>query len=80
MTIEQNGIIMTPQLQKEIAGIKSLSAHEQRQLLQILSATVNKYDDNICDLKLVFHVSQNVLLKPRDLYPLNLMVNPDNAP
>ena len=36
---------MTPQLQKAIAGIQYLSAQEQRQLLQILSTTVNKYDD-----------------------------------
>ncbi len=44
---------MTPQLQKAIsqrsapwcASIQSLSAQEQRQLLQILSATVNKYDN-----------------------------------
>ncbi len=36
---------MTPQLQKVIASIQSLSAQEQRQLLQILSATVNKYDN-----------------------------------
>lgn len=44
---------MTPQLQKAIsqrsasrgAGIQSLSAQEKRQLLQILSETVNKYDD-----------------------------------
>ena len=28
-----------------IASIQSLSAQEQRQLLQILSATVNKYDN-----------------------------------
>ena len=44
---------MTPQLQKAIsqrsaprcANIQFLSAQEQRQLLQILSATVNKYDN-----------------------------------
>ncbi len=36
---------MTSQLQKAIASIQSLSAQEQRQLLQILSATINKYDN-----------------------------------
>ena len=33
---------MTPQLQKAIATIQTLSDREQRQLLQILSETVNK--------------------------------------
>ena len=33
---------MTPQLQKAIATIQNLSNLEQRQLLQILSETVNK--------------------------------------
>lgn len=33
---------MTPQLQKAIATIQTLSNSEQRQLLQILSQTVNK--------------------------------------
>ena len=33
---------MTPQLQKAIATIQTLSNLEQRQLLQILSETVNK--------------------------------------
>ena len=36
---------MTPQLQKAIATIQTLSDREQRQLLQILSETVNKSSD-----------------------------------
>ena len=36
---------MTPQLQKAIATIQTLSNLEQRQLLQILSETVNKSSD-----------------------------------
>lgn len=36
---------MTPQLQKAIATIQTLSKSEQRQLLQILSETVNKSSD-----------------------------------
>ena len=35
---------MTPQLQKAIATIQSLSIQEQHQLLQILSETVKKSD------------------------------------
>lgn len=35
---------MTPQLQQAIKNIQSLSLEEQHQLLQILSATVNKSD------------------------------------
>ena len=35
---------MTPQLKKAIASIQSLSDQEQIQLLQVLSATVNKND------------------------------------
>lgn len=35
---------MTPQLQKAIADIQSLSTQEQRQLLQILAKTITKLD------------------------------------
>lgn len=35
----------TPQLQQAIATIQTLSSQEQRQLLQILSETVNKSDN-----------------------------------
>ncbi|VEP16909.1 conserved hypothetical protein [Hyella patelloides LEGE 07179] len=33
---------MTPQLHKAIANLQALSSSEQRQLLQILVATINK--------------------------------------
>lgn len=42
---EKSKIMTTPQLQQAIATIQTLSSQEQRQLLQILSETVNKSDN-----------------------------------
>ena len=44
MRFINTNITMTAQLQLAIASIQSLSIQEQRQLLQILSETVNKPD------------------------------------